>query len=82
LLSSLEKIRSFFLDYFLPFFITVVCSRLGDEGETSRSWLDILGFSLQPSEFVKIFFLIFLAAWLEARRQDLNDCEMASDHSF
>jgi cell division protein FtsW len=41
--------------------------------ETAKSWLDIFGFSLQPSEFVKIFFLIYLAAWLEARRKDLHD---------
>jgi cell division protein FtsW len=43
------------------------------KGETSRSWLDIFGFSMQPSEFVKIFFLIYLAAWLEARHKDLHN---------
>jgi cell division protein FtsW len=42
-------------------------------GTAARSWLDIMGFSLQPSEFVKIFFLIYLAAWLESRRKDLYD---------
>jgi cell division protein FtsW len=39
----------------------------------ARSWLDIMGFSFQPSEFVKIFFLIYLAAWLESRRKNLHD---------
>lgn len=31
---------------------------------TSRSWLNIFGFSLQPSEIVKLTFLIYLSAWL------------------
>jgi cell division protein FtsW len=39
----------------------------------SRSWLNIFGFSIQPSEFVKIFFIIYLAAWLQSRRKDLHD---------
>lgn len=35
---------------------------------SARSWIDIFGFSFQPSEFVKIFFLIYLAAWLDRKR--------------
>ena len=38
---------------------------------SSKSWINVFGFSLQPSEFVKIFFLIYLAAFLESRRNDL-----------
>ncbi|MFH1255365.1 MAG: putative lipid II flippase FtsW [bacterium] len=44
----------------------------GDWG-TSRSWINIFGFSLQPSEFVKITFLIYLAAWLEGRKNKLAE---------
>jgi len=40
---------------------------------SARSWLNVLGFSFQPSELVKIFFVIYLAAWLESRRKDLHD---------
>jgi len=40
---------------------------------TSRSWINVFGFSLQPSEFVKITFLIYLAAWLEGRRKQLAE---------
>lgn len=39
----------------------------------ARSWINIFGFSLQPSEFVKLSFLLFLSAWLEIRKKDLND---------
>ena len=38
---------------------------------TSRSWINVFGYSLQPSEFVKITFLIYLAAWLEGRKKQL-----------
>lgn len=39
----------------------------------ARSWINVFGFSLQPSEFVKLSFLLYLAAWLEARKKDLHD---------
>lgn len=35
----------------------------------ARSWINIFGFSLQPSELVKLTFLIYLAGWLESRKQ-------------
>lgn len=34
---------------------------------TSRSWIGIGGFSFQPAELVKLTFLLYLAAWLDAR---------------
>jgi len=40
---------------------------------TSRSWINVFGFSLQPSELVKITFLIYLAAWLEGRKKKLAE---------
>ena len=39
---------------------------------TSRSWINLFGFSFQPSELVKITFLIYLAAWLEAKKGQLS----------
>jgi cell division protein FtsW len=39
---------------------------------TSRSWINLFGFSFQPSELVKATFLIYLATWLEARQKDLS----------
>lgn len=46
---------------------------LGRVVNGSRSWINIFGFSLQPSEFVKLSFLIYLAAWLESRGKKLED---------
>jgi len=40
---------------------------------SSRSWINIFGYSLQPSELVKITFLLYLAAWLEGRKKNLAE---------
>ncbi|MDO8259967.1 MAG: putative peptidoglycan glycosyltransferase FtsW, partial [Candidatus Magasanikbacteria bacterium] len=50
-------------------FIPGIAAKYG----TSRSWINIFGYSLQPSELVKLSFLLYLAAWLEARKEDLHD---------
>ncbi len=39
---------------------------------TSRSWINVFGQSFQPSELVKITFLIYLATWLEAKKGQLS----------
>lgn len=36
----------------------------------SNSWLVIYGISVQPSEIVKLTFLLYLASWLERRGED------------
>lgn len=36
-------------------------------GTNAKSWLSFAGVSFQPSEFVKLTFLIYLASWLEKR---------------
>lgn len=36
----------------------------------SSSWVNIAGISFQPSEFVKITFLVYAAAWLAARGKE------------
>lgn len=38
----------------------------------SRSWINIFGYSFQPSELVKLCFLLYLAAWLESRKEHLK----------
>lgn len=35
---------------------------------SASSWIKIFGFSLQPSEFVKVSFLIYLAAWVDNKK--------------
>jgi len=43
-------------------------------GTNAKSWINIFGFSIQPSEIVKLTFLIYLAAWLDKRSdKDIKD---------
>src|SRR3989339_989674 len=40
---------------------------------TASSWITVFGHSLQPSEIVKLSFLLYLAAWMETRKEELGD---------
>jgi len=48
---------------------------VGAEYGTSRSWLDIGPFSLQPSEFMKLSLILYLAVWLQKREQLIQTLE-------
>lgn len=39
----------------------------------SKSWFIIGGISMQPTEFVKLLFVVYLAVWLEKRQAKLSD---------
>lgn len=62
---------------FLIFTIVLLClvfiPGLGYEANSSRSWLNLFGLSIQPTELVKLSFLLYLASWLEGRRDQLKD---------
>ncbi len=49
--------------------VAVFIPGIGAKYGTANSWLDIFGYSFQPSELVKLTFLIYLAAWLENREE-------------
>ena len=54
--------------------VLVFIPGIGSEFGTSKSWITIGSFSLQPSEIVKLTFLIYLAAWMEKRTgKDLRE---------
>lgn len=61
--------------YALPFLVIsigllllVFMPGLGAGYGHAKSWINIFGMSLQPSEIVKLTFLIYLAAWLGPKR--------------
>lgn len=64
----------------LPFFafallllILVLIPGIGVKLSGSRSWFGIGSFSFQPSEIVKLALIIYLALWLESRRDRIRD---------
>lgn len=44
---------------------------LGNEFGTARSWLHIGSFTIQPSEFLKIFLVFYLAVWLQKKQSSI-----------
>ncbi|MEK7137349.1 MAG: FtsW/RodA/SpoVE family cell cycle protein, partial [Patescibacteria group bacterium] len=49
--------------------LAVFLPGIGADYGTSRSWLDFGLFSLQPSEFIKLTLILYLAVWLQKREQ-------------
>ena len=62
-----------FLLFSIVLLTLVFIPGLGGDWGTSKSWINVFGHSLQPAEFVKLSFLLYLAAWLEARKSKLDD---------
>lgn len=46
---------------------------LGKTTLGAQRWLNIAGISVQPSEIAKLTFIIYLAAWLEKRNENIKD---------
>lgn len=63
--KHLRKLALFLLIISLALLALVFIPGLGREVNGSRSWITILGFSVQPTEFVKLTFIIYLAALFE-----------------
>lgn len=55
--------------------ILVFIPALSLETYSSRSWINIFGRSFQPSELVKLTFLVYLATWLESKKGELKKIE-------
>lgn len=68
-----RKYAFWFLIFSIFLLLLVFIPGLSAHYGKARSWINIFGFSLQPSEFVKISFLLYLAAWLESREKKLGD---------
>ncbi|MBW6440802.1 putative lipid II flippase FtsW [Patescibacteria group bacterium] len=78
LLYLIQKIDYKILKNYAPLFLvaTLILSLIvfipgvGYGLKGANRWIDIAGISLQPSEFIKLTFVIYLAAWLENNKKD------------
>lgn len=66
-----KKYAFIFLVFSMVSLLLVFIPNLSAAYGRARSWINVFGFSLQPSEFVKLSFLLYLAAWLETRKGKL-----------
>ena len=70
---SLKKFAVFFLFGSIILLLLVFIPGIGADYGSARSWINIFGYSFQPSELVKLSFLIYLATWLEAKKGELGN---------
>jgi cell division protein FtsW len=68
-----RKYAFYFLLISIGLLLLVFIPGLSANYGKAHNWINIFGFSLQPSEFVKLSFLLYLAAWLEVKQNKLED---------
>ena len=68
-----EKYGFWFLILSIILLLLVFVPGLSANYGKARSWINVFGFSLQPSELVKISFLIYLSSWLARRKKFVKD---------
>jgi len=71
-LNLLKKYSSFLLLINLFFLGFVFVPEIGIKIRGGARWVGIGPFIFQPSEFLKLFFVIYLAAWLDAQIKEKN----------
>lgn len=54
------------------FLILVFIPGLGESYGRAKSWINIFGISFQPSELLKLTFILYLACWLEKREKEVT----------
>ena len=69
----LKKYALFFLIITLILLLVVFIPGLGFGLKGANRWIDIAGISFQPSEFIKLTFILYLAAWLEKNKKNARD---------
>lgn len=76
LLLPYEKLRKYSVPFFvavLVLLVMVLIPGLGQKYGGAQSWLALGPFSFQPSEFLKLALVVYLAAWFSARAELIND---------
>lgn len=68
-LEKLKKIAPYLFLFTLFLLLLVFIPGFGIKAKGASRWLNFRIFSLQPSEFLKITFILYLSAWLSERRK-------------
>ena len=61
------------LTFMLVLMVLVLVPHVGTATGGARRWFKVFGFSLQPSEFLKLALIVYLADFLDRRRETLSD---------
>ncbi len=71
-----ERLRQFALPLFgfsLLLLLLVLIPGIGTKLGGARSWFNFFGISFQPAELAKFSFILYLAAWLEKKGEEITD---------
>ncbi len=66
-LEKIKKITPFLFLASIILLFFVFLPKIGVKSGGARRWINIGGFSFQPSEFLKITFILYISAWLSSR---------------
>jgi len=50
--------------------LCIFLPKIGSTAGGAKRWVSLFGFGFQPSEFLKLSFIIYLSAWLSARKKE------------
>ncbi|OIO39600.1 MAG: putative lipid II flippase FtsW [Candidatus Omnitrophica bacterium CG1_02_46_14] len=71
--GSLRKHALPILGIAIGLMVFVLIPHIGHSTGGARRWFKVLGFSFQPSEFLKIALIFYMADYLERKKSTLND---------
>jgi cell division protein FtsW len=71
-LELLERWAAIMLPLCMVALLLVLTPGIGVERGGARRWIALGGFSLQPSEFVKLGVVLFLARWISRHRERMS----------
>lgn len=68
-----KKNSLFILSFGIILLVLVFFPGIGLEYLGARRWLNLPGFTFQPSEYVKLAMIIYLATWFDSRLKDIKN---------
>lgn len=72
-LGFIRKHSKRILTVALVLMVLVLIPHVGSSSGGARRWFKLLGFSFQPSEFLKLVLIVYLADFLDRKRESLGD---------
>jgi cell division protein FtsW len=69
-LKIIKKYALFLIIVAIFLMLLIFIPKIGISGGGANRWISFFGFSFQPSEFLKLAFIIYLAAWLSKHKKE------------
>lgn len=68
-----KKYATLLLIVTICFLVAVFLPKIGIERNGAHRWIDLGFTTLQPTELIKLFFLLYISAWLSKKGQEINN---------